>query len=87
MLLVSDRPEKKYRIKKDGKFVYFGQRGYQHFKDQTKFRQYKHLDHTNRARRVAFWKRMTGKDSKLKALREARRLKHWAKFYAIKYLW
>ena len=87
VILVSTKPGKKYMVRRDGRLIHFGQRGYEQFKDSTKLKKFSKLDHKDRARRKRFFKRMTGKGTKVAALKEAQRRKHWAKWYSIKFLW
>ncbi len=52
---VSDRKDKKYYAVVDGKKVYFGAKGYEHYKDVLGH--YSNLDHLDKKRRTAYYKR------------------------------
>ena len=81
----SNRKHKKYMVKVGRRWVHFGDKRYQQFKDQTKLKAYAKLDHNNKTRRRNFLRRMTSHTSKRMALKSAR--PHSAKYFAIKYLW
>ena len=45
---------KKYKVKVNHKTVQFGNKNYQHFRDSTPLKYYKHLDHNDPKRREAY---------------------------------
>ena len=78
----SDKPEKKYKAvfidptTKREKTIYFGQTGYQQFKDRTPLRLYSALDHNDPKRRELYYKRHPIDDPK-----------YSADWFAKRYLW
>lgn len=76
-ILKSNRKHKKYKaVFKDGRpTVHFGDNRYQQYKDGTKLKLYKHLNHMDKTRRDRYYKRHgTAK-------------KYSAKYFSHKYLW
>lgn len=76
---------KKYAVKYDGKTINFGALGYQHYKDRTPLKLYKHLDHNDKKRRASYRKRHWA--IKLKDGRLAYKVKTSPEYWASKYLW
>ena len=78
----SDKPEKKYKATfidpetKREKTVYFGQLGFQHFKDRTPLKLYSSFDHNDPKRRELYYKR-----------HPVDYPKYSADWFAKKYLW
>jgi len=52
---ISDRKHKKYMVKVENKWIHFGDKRYEHYKDQLG--SYSHLDHMNPKRRKNYKKR------------------------------
>ena len=59
------------------KHVHFGDSRYQHYKDRTKVKAWKHLDHLDKTRLRKFRSRFKNKAKK----------KYSAAYFAMKYLW
>jgi hypothetical protein len=76
LIRVSDRKNKKYMIKVGPMWVHFGDRRYQHYKDNTPLRAFSKLDHHDEKRRALYHKRH-------KPSTDIRRARYWAN----KYLW
>lgn len=72
----STRKNKKYMIKYKDRWVHFGDKRYQQFKDSTPLKLYKHLDHGDKNRRKLYYARH-GKTAKIGT----------PKYYSHKYLW
>ena len=81
----STRKDKKYKVYYNNKWIHFGNKNYQHYKDSTGLGIYSHLDHNDKKRQANYLARAKGiktKDGKLT----------WndpesANFYSVKYLW
>ena len=85
----SNVKNKKYRVEftykgKEHK-VNFGQLGYEHFKDSTPLKLYKHLDHGDKERRKRYKARASGIKNKQGELTYKNPL--YANYWAYKYLW
>jgi hypothetical protein len=81
----STRKGKKYDAFYQGKWIPFGQIGYQHYRDSTGLKLYSRLDHMDKVRRANYLKRAKG-------IRNGKGLLTWkdprsANYYAIRYLW
>lgn len=76
---------KKYAVHFSGKTINFGALGYQHYKDRTPLKLYKHLDHNDKKRRESYRKRHWA--IKLKDGRLAYKVKTSPEYWASKYLW
>ena len=77
MFKASTRKNKKYMYKgplSQNKWVHFGDSRYQQYKDSTPLKLYKHLDHGDRKRREAYFKRHSG--TALKAVAISRAIKN-----------
>jgi hypothetical protein len=72
---VSNRKNKKYMVKVGNKWVHFGDRRYQHYRDSTPLKAFSKLDHGDDKRRELYYKRH-GKAKPLSA-----------KYFSHKYLW
>lgn len=85
----SNVKNKKYRVEfmYQGKLrkVNFGQLGYEHFKDSTPLKLYKHLDHGDKERRKSYKARASGIKNKQGELTYKNPL--YANYWAYKYLW
>lgn len=76
---------KKYRVIYKGKIIDFGDLRYQHYKDNTELKLYKHLDHLDKKRRDLYLKRaknIVDKNGNLTYNNP-----YSANYYSIKYLW
>ena len=51
---VSDRKDKKYKVYYNNKWIHFGNKNYQHYKDNTGLGVYSHLDHKDKKRRTSY---------------------------------
>jgi hypothetical protein len=81
----STRKGKKYDAFYNGKWIPFGQLGYQHYKDSTGLGLYSRLDHKDPLRRANYLRRSKG-------IRNRKGQLTWrdpnsANYYAIRYLW
>lgn len=78
-------PKKYTAVLPSGKFVHFGDRRYQHYKDQTPLRLYKHLDHNDKRRRKNYRTRHRG--VLLKNGTPAYKKKYTPAWFSYYYLW
>ena len=86
VFLESSRKNKKYMvISPKGKWVHFGQKSAQQFKDTTGLGLYSHLDHGDNERRRLYLARASGIKNKqgLRTLND----KESSNFYSMRYLW
>ena len=82
----STNSTKKYMVKTpSGKWVHFGSRDMEHYKDQTPLQLYKHLNHNDVKRREAYLARARGIKDKNGHLTKDNPEK--SNYYAIRYLW
>ncbi len=56
----SEKKNKKYKVKHNGKYVHFGDSRYQQFKDTTGLGLYSKLDHNDKTRQKNYCKRSGG---------------------------
>ena len=73
---ISTRKNKKYMINVNGKWIHFGDKRHEQYKDSTPLRVYSYLDHKDPVRRARYYMRhgfTTNKNS--------------AKYWSNKYLW
>lgn len=54
---VSTRRNKKYMVRVGDKWIHFGDKRYQQFKDQTPLKAFSHLDHGDETRRKKYYQR------------------------------
>jgi hypothetical protein len=74
---ISTRKNKKYDVYKNGSYLLsFGDRRYQHYKDNTNLKAWAKLDHNDIKRRDNYYSRF-GRDAKIDT----------AKWFSHKYLW
>ena len=88
MVLIKESPikNKKYRvITPNGKTLDFGDTRYEHYRDNTKLKIFKYLDHNDENRKKLYLKRA----KKIKDINGNLTYNNpeRANFYAIKYLW
>lgn len=82
----STRKNNKYMVKTpSGKWIHFGQRTAQHFKDSTGLGLYSHLDHGDKKRRASYLARAKGIKNKQGKL--TWKNKESSNYYSIKFLW
>jgi len=82
----STRKDKKYMVKvPSGKWIHFGQRTAQHFKDSTGLGLYSHLDHGDKERRKRYLARAKGIKNKQGKL--TWKDKESSNYYSINFLW
>ena len=82
---VSDRKDKKYKVYYNNKWIHFGNKNYQHYKDSSGLGIYSHLDHKDKKRRASY--RARHKAIKLKNGKPAYLDKEQAAYYAWHLLW
>ena len=75
-LMPSTHKYKKYMINVEGKWIHFGDKRYQQFKDSTPLRLYSYLDHGDPIRRSRYYLRHGFSNDK-----------STAKYWSNKYLW
>jgi len=81
----SEKKNKKYKVKHEGKYIHFGDKRYQHFKDTTGLGLYSKLDHNDKTRQKNYCKRSAGiKDKKGNLTKND---KYSANALSRKYLW
>tara|TARA_R110002020_G_scaffold298005_2_gene513725 strand:- start:416 stop:682 length:267 start_codon:yes stop_codon:yes gene_type:complete len=56
----SEKKNKKYKVKHNGKYIHFGDSRYEHFKDTTGLKLYSVLDHNDKKRQKNYCKRSAG---------------------------
>lgn len=78
-------PYKYTVITPSNKKIHFGDRRYKHFKDKTKQKKWKNLNHYDKNRRKMYLKRAKGIIDKNKNLTWNN--KESSNYYSIKYLW
>ena len=80
---------KKYSVfvKRNNKtqLIHFGDRHMQHYKDRTKQKKWKHMNHNDKQRRASYLARAHG--IKNKSGQYTARDNNSANYYSIKYLW
>ena len=82
----STRKNNKYMVKTpSGKWIHFGQRTAQHFKDSTGLGLYSHLDHGDKKRRASYLARAKGIKNKQGNL--TWKNKESSNYYSIRFLW
>jgi hypothetical protein len=82
----STRKNNKYMVKTPSdKWIHFGQRTAQHFKDSTGLGLYSHLDHGDKKRRASYLARAKGIKNKQGKL--TWKNKESSNYYSIKFLW
>ena len=81
----STRKGKKYMVKVGNKWIHFGQRSAQQFKDSTGLGLYSHLDHGDKKRRASYLARAKGIKNKQGNL--TWKNKESANYYSIRFLW
>jgi hypothetical protein len=82
----SNRKNKKYSvITPSGKVVHFGDKRYQHYKDQTPLKIYSNLNHNDIKRRKRYLSRAKGIKNKSGNL--TYKDKNSSNYYSINYLW
>ena len=82
----STRKDKKYMVKTpSGKWIHFGNKNFQQFKDSTGLGLYTHLNHGDKERRKRYLARAKGIKDKQGNL--TWKNKESANYYSIKYLW
>jgi len=72
-------------VKVNNKWVHFGDSRYQHYKDSTPLKAFKHLDHNDEERRRRY--RQRHRAIKTKDGTPAYKDKNKASFWAYNYLW
>lgn len=72
----STRPQSKYMVLVDGRWIHFGARGYPQYRDATPLKLYAKADHRDKDRRGRYYSRH-GKAT----------TKRTAKYWSHKYLW
>lgn len=86
VFLESSRKGKKYMlISPKGKWIHFGAKGMEQFKDSTGLGLYSHLDHGDEERRRRYLARASGIKNKKGEL--TLNNKESANFYSMRYLW
>jgi hypothetical protein len=81
----SNKKNKKYMILVNNKYIHFGHIDYEHYKDQTPLKLYKHLDHNDKERRERYRKRH--KKILLKDGSPAYLDKNQPAYYSYRFLW
>lgn len=83
----STRKNKKYmvRISSNSNWVHFGDKRYEHYKDQTPLKLYSHLNHNDKERRHNYLQRAKGIKDKQGNLTYLN--KNSPNYYSVKYLW
>lgn len=81
----STKRGKKYDAFYKGRWIPFGQLGYQHYKDSTGLGLYTRLNHNDKLRRANYLRRAKGIKDKFGRL--TWRNPNSANYYAIRYLW
>lgn len=81
----SEKKNKKYKVKHQGKYIHFGDKRYQQFKDTTGLGLYSKLDHNDKTRQKSYCSRSAGiKDKNGKLTKND---KNNSNYYARKFLW
>lgn len=85
MIKKSTQKNKKYMILYKNKWIHFGDKRYQHYRDSTGLGIYSHLDHMDKERRRKYLLRS-------KAIKNKKGQLTWndkssSNYYSIKYLW
>ena len=82
----STRANKKYMVKTpSGKWIHFGARNMEHYKDQTGLGLYSHLDHNDKLRRQRYLARAQG--IKNKQGEYTYKDPESANYYSVTFLW
>jgi hypothetical protein len=95
-IIVSPNKQKKYlafvynpNTKKTRK-IHFGARGYAQYKDSTKIKEYKNMDHGDKKRKNNYYSRHSGTKYKIKAIKNEIKKsngRYTAKILSHRYLW
>ena len=81
----STRKNKKYMVKYNDKWIHFGDKRHEHYRDSTPLKLYSYLDHNDPKRRESYRKRARGiknRDGNLTYLD-----KNSPNYYALNFLW
>jgi len=81
----STRKDKKYMVKVSDKWIHFGNKNFQQFKDSTGLGLYTHLNHGDKERRKRYLARAKGIKDKQGNL--TWKNKESSNYYSIRFLW
>lgn len=82
---ISERKDKKYKVYVEGKWIHFGDKNYQHYKDWTPLNKYKNKNHLDTERWLRYRKRHQA--ILLKNSKPAYKDIHQPAYWSYNYLW